>query len=343
MSEHPLAALRNHLQELGLLKKSALRSWTKVALLFAIVATLYLTHLLLPLGWSIALLPLTGLFTTTLAMTGHEGVHSSACNSRFGNVSLAAIVFPLFSGLSMEHWRDKHNVKHHAHPNVIDKDPDIQVWPLAFSVVDYENSSRVRKFFQKNLQGWLFWPLTLFAGHTMRLESIQFLAKHPFKVSKKKRFNRLWVLDCTMLVFHYFLWLVVPILAGISWYMVLGFYIALWSFVGLFLSMIFIVGHAARPIMYDSNENWRLQVETSRRIKMSRISSFFFVGLDYQIEHHLLPTASHFSLPKIAPHVKKYAEENGWIYEEIGFWKALWVSTVFINKAWKYEPKIIQC
>jgi fatty acid desaturase len=76
---------------------------------------------------------------------------------------------------------------------------------------------------------------------------------------------------------------------------------------------------------------------------MSRISSFFFVGLDYQIEHHLLPAASHFSLPKIAPHVKKYAEENGWIYEEIGFWKALWVSTVFINKAWKYEPKIIQC
>ncbi len=341
MSEHPLAALRKNMQELGLLEKSGLKSWIKVGALFLVVGILYTVHLYLPLAWSIALLPLTGLFTTTLAMTGHEGVHSSACNSRFGNISLAAIVFPLFSGLSMEHWRDKHNVKHHAHPNVIQKDPDIHAWPLAFSAVDYENSGIFRRFFQRHLQGILFWPLTLFTGHSIRWESIQFLAKHPFKVSKRKRFNKLWLLDCTMLVIHYFLWLAAPIFFGVAWYMVLGFYIALWSLVGLFLSMIFIVGHAARPIVYDYDENWRLQIETGRRIKMSRISSFFFVGLDYQIEHHLLPSASHSALPKIAPHVKKYAEENGWDYEEIGFWKAIWVSTVYLNKAWRMEPTTV--
>jgi fatty acid desaturase len=71
---------------------------------------------------------------------------------------------------------------------------------------------------------------------------------------------------------------------------------------------------------------------------MGPIGRFFFVGLDYQIEHHLFPSASHFSLPKIAPSVKKYAEENGWNYQEIGFIKALWISTVYLNKAWKMAP-----
>ncbi|MGY8754130.1 MAG: fatty acid desaturase family protein [Candidatus Poseidoniales archaeon] len=338
MAQHPIAALRKDLQNRGLLEKSAIKSWSKVGFLFVIVGLLYFAHIRLSLWWSLALLPLTGLFSTTLAMTGHEGVHSSACNSRWGNLSLAAIVFPLFAGMSMEYWREKHNVKHHAMPNVIDKDPDIHGWPLAFSSVDYERSGGIMKFFQKHLQGLLFWPLTLFAGHSMRFEGIKYLILHPFTVSKRKRFNRVWALDSMMIILHFTFWIAVPIMAGITWWMVIGFYGLLWALVGLFLSMIFIVGHAARPITYECDENWRLQVETSRRIKMGRIGSFFFVGLDYQIEHHLLPAASHFSLPKIAPHVKKYAEDNGWNYEEIGFLKALWISTAYINRAWREQP-----
>ncbi|HIK78601.1 MAG TPA: acyl-CoA desaturase [Candidatus Poseidoniales archaeon] len=338
LSEHPIAALRKKLQSGGLLEKTPFKCWSKVVILLLIVGVLFFAHITLPLGWSIAMLVVTGLFSTTLAMTGHEGIHSSACNSRAGNLSLSTIVFPLFCGMSMEYWREKHNVKHHSFPNVVDKDPDIHGWPIAFSSVDYERSGAILKFFQKHLQGYYFWPITLLAAHSMRIEGIRFLAKHPFNASKKTRFNRVWLLDCSMIVLHFFLWLVVPILAGITWWMVLGFYGILWAFVGLFLSMIFIVGHAAQPIIYEADENWRLQIETGRRIKMGPIGRFFFVGLDYQIEHHLFPSASHFSLPKIAPSVKKYAEENGWNYQEIGLFKALWISTVYLNKAWKIAP-----
>ena len=341
MAAHPLASLRKQLKEANLLDRPTSKSWTKVIVLFIIVFGLYSAHIYLPLKFGLMLIPITALFSTTLAMTGHEGVHSAACNSRFGNILMAAVVFPLFTGMSMEFWRDKHNVKHHAHPNVHGKDPDIHNWPLAFSSEDHAKSGSTVQFFQRHLQGWFFWPLTMVTAHSMRIQGLWFVISHPFKTSKKKRFNKLWSIDLTMIVLHFLLWFVVPVKLGISLLSVFLFYVALWILVGVILSMIFIVGHAARPVVFEYDENWKLQIETGRRIKTGPVGRFFFVGLDYQIEHHLLPSASHFSLPKIAPIVKKYSLENGWEYEEIGFFKALWISTVHMSNAWKLEPIVI--
>ena len=109
-----MAELRKKLQKEGLLDKPTAKSWTKLIALMAVVGVLYAAHILLPLKYGLLLLPLTGLITTTIAMIGHEGVHSSACKSKAGNVTLASLAFPLFSGLSMNYWREKHNVQHHA-------------------------------------------------------------------------------------------------------------------------------------------------------------------------------------------------------------------------------------
>ena len=49
---------------------------------------------------------------------------------------------------------------------------------------------------------------------------------------------------------------------------------------------------------------------------------------------------SHFNLPKAAPLVKEYAEERGWQYQEVGFFRALWNSTVALHTAWK-TPSLV--
>ena len=159
MAGHPVADLRKKLKEANLLDKPTMKSWFKVISLLVVVCALYSAHIFLPLKFGLMLIPITALFSTTLAMTGHEGVHSSACRSKAGNISLAAIVFPLFAGLSMEYWREKHDIEHHAHPNVHSKDPDIHSWPFTFSEEEYVTSGPVRKFFQRHLQGWTFWPI----------------------------------------------------------------------------------------------------------------------------------------------------------------------------------------
>lgn len=342
MGAHPMADLRKKLQEKGLLDKPTAKSWTKILILLAIVGALYAAHIALPLKWGLVLLPITGLITTTIAMIGHEGVHSSACKSKAGNLTLASLAFPLFSGLSMNYWREKHNMKHHAHPNVIERDPDIYSWPLTFSAEEYQTSGPIRRFFQKYLQAYVFWPIiTPLVGHLMRYDGIKYVIKAPF-LAKKNKFNKLWLLDVGLLLAHFFLWLVLPVLLGISWQVTVGFYVVLWATVGVYLTAIFIVGHAGRPIVMEYDENWRLQIETGRRIKLGKIGSFFFVGLDYQIEHHLLPALSHFNLPKAAPIVKEYAEERGWDYEEVGFFRALWDSTVALAIAWKTPAIVIE-
>ncbi len=339
MAEHPMADLRKKLKEANLLVKPTMKSWFKAILLLVVVCSLYSAHIYLPLKFGLMLIPITALFSTTLAMTGHEGVHSSACQSKAGNTSLAAIIFPLFAGFSMEYWREKHNVKHHAHPNVVNVDPDIHSWPFTFSQEEYKTSGPIRRFFQRHLQGWTFWPISLLVGHLMRFDGLKYIATKPFK-SKKKRITKIWLLDTALILVHFTLWLALPILLGLSWQVTFGFYVLLWSLVGTCLTAIFIVGHAGRPIITEYDQNWRLQIETARRIKLGRIGSFFFVGLDYQIEHHLLPSMSHFNLPKAAPLVKEYAEERGWKYEELGFFRALWQSTVSLHHAWK-TPSLI--
>ena len=40
--------------------------------------------------------------------------------------------------------------------------------------------------------------------------------------------------------------------------------------------------------------------------------------------------------------MKKYSLENGWEYEEIGFFKALYISTKHLNKAWKFQPILFE-
>ena len=340
MAEHPMADLRKKLKEANLLEKPTLKSWLKAMSLLAIVCALYSAHIYLPLKFGLLLIPITALFSTTLAMTGHEGVHSSACQSKVGNTSLSAIIFPLFAGFSMEYWREKHNIKHHAHPNVVNVDPDIHSWPFTFSQEEYRTSGPIRRFFQRHLQGWTFWPISLLVGHLMRFDGLKYIATKPFKSKKKKRITKIWLLDTSLILAHFTIWLVLPILFGLSWQVTFGFYVLLWSLVGTFLTAIFIVGHSGRPIITEYDQNWRLQIETARRIKLGRIGSFFFVGLDYQIEHHLLPAMSHFNLPKAAPLVKEYAEERGWQYQELGFFKALWQSTVALHTAWK-TPSLV--
>ena len=340
MAEHPMADLRKKLKEANLLEKPTLKSWLKAMSLLVIVCALYSAHIYLPLKFGLILIPITALFSTTLAMAGHEGVHSSACQSKAGNTSLAAIIFPLFAGFSMEYWREKHNIKHHAHPNVVNVDPDIHSWPFTFSQEEYKTSGPVRRFFQRHLQGWTFWPISLLVGHLMRFDGLKYIATKPFKSKKKKRITKIWLLDTSLILAHFTIWLVLPILLGLSWQVTFGFYVLLWSLVGTYLTAIFIVGHAGRPIITEYDQNWRLQIETARRIKLGRIGSFFFVGLDYQIEHHLLPAMSHFNLPKAAPLVKEYAEERGWQYQELGLFRALWQSTVALHIAWK-TPSLV--
>ena len=333
MSQPELGSLRAELRDAGVFEHRELQSWLKLLFLFAGVAScLYGMWALGP--WSaFVFIPIAAVFATAAAMTGHEGSHKSFSRSPTRNSILTYLSFPLFSGLGSLYWREKHDRLHHGHPNVEGVDPDIRPWPFVSSRGDHERSSPGLKWFQRNFQSWAFWPMSTLMALGMRRASILYLVR-------AKR-TRAWWLDVSCLAAHYIGWMVIP---SIIWgpLVGIGVYSALWGFVGVFLALVFAPAHIGLPIMNEQNRDWVHQLETTRNLELPRVISFFFIGLDYQVEHHLFPKIPHQNLPRAAEVTRTWCEKNGVTYLSVPYLYALVDAGKFIGRAWQRDADPIE-
>jgi fatty acid desaturase len=167
---------------------------------------------------------------------------------------------------------------------------------------------------------------------TMRYSSFEYL----YRYAVDKGIDKRWKRDVASLIGHYALWVAIP-LAIFGWN-ALALYVVLWLFISLFLAAVFTPAHIGLPILSSHEDTWRLQFETTRNLMMPRWLSTFFIGLDYQVEHHLFPKISHMNLKKTAEITRDWAARNGVPYQEIHYWRGLCDSTSFIRDGWKYEP-----
>jgi len=108
--------------------------------------------------------------------------------------------------------------------------------------------------------------------------------------------------------------------------------------VGITLSMVFAPAHMGMPVVSPTKDIWLLQFETTRNLTMPRWLSFFFIGLDYQIEHHLFTKIPHQRLGDAAVITKKWAAKNGVPYHEIPYWEGVKDVTRFMSKCWSLDP-----
>jgi len=326
-----LKSLKDEVRAAGLFERCEGRSWAKLGLFFSIVVALLIAHAHVPLWASILMLPVTGGFCAVLAMLGHEGSHRGLSTSPFRNRLMFHLTFPVFGGVSAQYWHWKHDGQHHAYPNVADVDPDILLWPMASTALEYRRSSRSRQWFQRNLQGAMFWPLCCMLVWSMRGSSIAFL----YRRAREKGMDRVWWADVMCLAIHFTAWVVVPFVVFGPW--AIALYAGIWTIVGGALSMIFAPAHIGMPIVNDPNDIWRLQFETTRNLTMPKWLSFFFIGLDHQIEHHLLPKVAHQNLPRVAEITKRWAERNGVPYHQIGYVDGLVDVTRYMSASWRIE------
>jgi fatty acid desaturase len=333
ISTSDIQVLRKELAQNGVFDHRPLAGWAKFGSLLLAVAACFVGIALLPWWSALALLPIAAVAAVTAVMLGHEAAHGSFAASRGHNELLLHIAFPLFGGLGAQHWKNKHNRRHHGHPNVVGHDDDIDLWPMAVSSVAYEESSRLRRWWQRNLQGYLFWPLNLFLAYAMRAATWQYIAKQV----RARKVDRALVLDIACLVAHYALWLVVPALVFGPLPVVLV-YVGLWSIVGLLLGLIFAPAHMGLPIIGDKGDGWTHQLETTRNLVMPRWMSWFFVGLDRQVEHHLFPRIPHQGLPRASEITRAWCARVGVPHQEIGYGAAIADVTRFMFRSWQLAP-----
>jgi len=328
MSSRPeLGVLRAELRAAGVFEFCEARSWLKLACLAtAFVAMLY--GIAAGGFWAaVPLIPAAAAVATSIAMLAHEGSHKSFSRSPFRNALLVHVLFPMFGGLGALYWREKHDRLHHGHPNVEGVDPDIKPFPFVSTRGDHERSSPGQRWFQRNFQSWAFWPMSLLMAVGMRRSSILFLVNYP------KKNTRAWWLDAASIVVHYAGWIVVP---SLIWGPLVGIavYASLWSLVGVFLALVFAPAHIGLPIVTEQNHDWVHQLETTRNLRLPRVISFFFIGLDYQVEHHLFPKIPHHHLPRAAAITSAWCAKHGITYHHVPYLYALVDAAKFMATAW---------
>ena len=225
---------------------------------------------------------------TSIAMFGHEGSHRSFSRSPARNALLVYLTFPLFSGLGALYWRDKHDRRHHAHPNVEGLDPDHQA--VSVRVVARRVTTRAgrgERWFQRVFQRWLFWPMADADGD----RDAAIVDPVP-RALRRKRDAR--VVDRGRVP--------ADALRGVAR--------RARARLGAARRDRGLLGDlggrracasrsCSRPRTWACRSSPRRtttgshQLETTRDLELPRAISFFFIGLDYQVEHHLFPKIPH--------------------------------------------------
>src|SRR5919112_213687 len=109
---------------------------------------------------------------TQIGFLGHDFGHRQIFSAARKN-TIGSLMFTLFVGVSGELWVRRHN-QHHANPNNIDLDPDIDAPVIAFTREEACRKQGIARFIVK-YQAYLFFPITCLLPFSRHVDGIQFL------------------------------------------------------------------------------------------------------------------------------------------------------------------------
>ena len=290
------------LREKGLLDKTPIRGTVEIVLELSGYALFF--YFLADINPIVA-----GLFWVLLTVRStyivHDLLHKQYFSRKTGN-KLGLIFGNLTLGLSGKWWDREHNVMHHTYCNSAEKDGDVQGFGGA--IIGKHDSV---KWIHRR-QHYMFFLLLPAIYISFFMQSLSF-------VFEKKNWTELLFLGLHLLLPAYIFYTLPVVDASII--------VAIHYFgYGFALAMVTITNHIGLPILYGDDYkklSWMdIQTKGSRNVMGGAIIHYIYGGLNTQIEHHVFPHASRFELLKIAKHLKKFCNENNFIYYETSAPKA---------------------
>lgn len=246
-----------------------------------------------PLSWQLAFWSLVfSFFTVQIGGLIHDSGHRAIFSSSRAN-DILGYICDGFVTIGYGSWNVTHN-KHHASPNTEDEDPDIELPLHSFTKERFAKQKGLLKFLSQ-FQVYLYYPFRSLVPITRRLSSFRY-----FKA--KRKWSMWW--EVTLWAMGIFIYFVLPFLV-----FPLPKAIFLFIFVnlttGFYMSNIFAPNHKGMPqIAKDVKLSFlEHQILTTRNVNRHPITDFVFLGLNYQIEHHLFPNCPRNKLKLITPHV----------------------------------------
>jgi len=214
------------------------------------------------------------------------------------------IVITIIKGASMSWWKFRHN-RHHAKPNIIDKDPDLRNEPLFIfgKELSLKGHGSILTPFQCLYWWFLGPPLVTF---------VFFMVTNIFYVLRWKLY---WEFALGLSRLYFYGYLYGNICDNLGWNV---FYLYCVSRIIESVWFTYVTGmnHFPMTIQEDSQENWvTMQLSGTQNISEGRFNSWFTGHLNYQIEHHLFPTMPRHNYHKISSEVREFVTKHGINYE----------------------------
>lgn len=244
-----------------------------------------------------------GLIFCQLSYVVHDAGHGQIFRSSRRNHLLGTLVTNLILGMSYGYWRESHN-RHHANPNQVDLDPDIEVSLMAFTEEQARTKMGLSRFITM-YQAYLFVPMLFFDSFRRRKESIQFL------------FRKKAMKEIVLVIAHYVLIAIFLFSVFAIWKAILFFLIQQASY-GLFVALVFAPNHKGMPLLPKDVEMdfLRRQVITTRNVRSNPFIDFWSGALNHQIEHHLFPNMPRNNLKASRRFVREFCAAHGIAYTE---------------------------
>lgn len=275
-----------------------------------------------------------GLILTQFAFVGHEASHrqvfsSNTANDRLGRALASGVV-----GLSYSWWMNKHT-RHHGNPNVVGRDPDLDVDTVSFVDSDAASARGVRALLTRH-QGKLFFPLLAFEGLNLHVKSFA----HAF--GRGKVDNR--ALEIVLLLGRTAV-ILLPVFLVLPLGMAFAFVGVQLAVFGAYMGLSFAPNHIGMTMFRaDAKPDFlRKQVLSSRNIRGGLPMTFLLGGLNHQVEHHLFPSMARPQLAKARRMVREACTREGIAYTETTLAEAYRAVLRYMSTVGRSAPRVFEC
>ncbi len=244
----------------------------------------------------------------------HDAIHGSYSKSKPINKVMGYTLNLI--GANNKVWRIQHNVLHHTFTNIEEADDDINApFFLRFS----PNAKRYWLHRFQFIYVWFFYALSTFFWVTSK-DFVRFNRFRKLGLTPENENFTIEILKIALWKLLYFTYaLILPIIVVplAPWWVFLAF-LAMHMVTGFLISIVFQVAHVmpdtAYPVPDDQGiiegDWYKHQLATTCNFSpKNRLLSWWIGGLNYQVEHHLLPNVCHVHYRKLSKIVKATAEE----------------------------------
>ena len=301
------ALLKRRIRDAGLLRTQpwyyALQITANLSMLGVCLLLLVIVHN----PWLIALDAVAlGIVSGQLGFQLHDAGHKQMFERNSLNDLVGYLTGNGLLGMSYGWWVDKHN-RHHANPNHVDDDPDINNLAIAYTPSQaLERRGPMR--WLAAYQAFAFFPMICFLGVSMHVSSIAFM----FSPRARRR-----ALEVGLMLGHAALYiglLVFFLGPGIA-LLVIAVHKATG---GAYMASVFAPNHKGMPHIDETTrlDFLRTQVLTARNVSSGAATDLWYGSLNYQIEHHLFPAMPRNHVRAAHGIVREFCGEVGVPYYE---------------------------